>query len=77
MWVNKFHGEPPTGSSKQVNDVHLYDELKQLRREKARLKEERELSKRWQPSSPNSHAEIHLYQATSERIQYRSDVSGV
>ena len=45
-WINKFHGEPPPGSGKQVNDVHLYEELKQLRRENARLKEERELLKK-------------------------------
>lgn len=45
-WINKFHGEPPTGSGKQVNDVHLYEELKQLRLENARLKEERELLKK-------------------------------
>ena len=28
---------------KQVNDEHLYEELKRLRKENARLKEEREI----------------------------------
>lgn len=45
-WVKKYHGEPQTGSGRQVNDLHLYEELKQLRRENARLKEERELLKK-------------------------------
>ena len=31
-WMNKFHGDPPTPSGKQVNDVHMYEEPKQLLR---------------------------------------------
>lgn len=45
-WINKFHGELPTNSGKQKNDVHLYEELKQLHRENDRLKEEGELLKK-------------------------------
>ena len=31
---------------KQVNDEHLYEELKRLRKENARLKEERDILKK-------------------------------
>jgi transposase len=31
---------------KQVNDAHLYEELKRLRKDNARLKEEREIVKK-------------------------------
>jgi len=45
-WVGKYHGKQAAGSTDAVDDKHLYEELKQLRRENARLKEERALLKK-------------------------------
>lgn len=44
-WINKYNDKQDASSGKQV-DLHLYEELKQLRRENSRLKEERELLKK-------------------------------
>jgi transposase len=43
-WIGKYHHVER--QEKQVNDEHLYEELKRLRKENARLKEERELLKK-------------------------------
>ena len=45
-WISKYHGKQASRSGGSVDDQHLYEELKQLRRENARLKEERELLKK-------------------------------
>lgn len=45
-WISKYHGKPASRAKGTVDDQHLYEELKQLRRENARLKEERELLKK-------------------------------
>ncbi|ANG62266.1 transposase [Marinobacterium aestuarii] len=45
-WIRKYHGKQDVSSGNQVDDQHLYDELKKLRRDNARLKEERELLKK-------------------------------
>lgn len=44
-WISKYHRarNPQSG---QVEELHLYDELKQLRKENKRLLEERELLKK-------------------------------
>jgi transposase len=42
-WIGKYHRTER--QEKQVNDEHLYEELKRLRKENARLKEEREILK--------------------------------
>jgi len=44
-WIGKYHqgGSPDTN---QVEDAHLYEELKRLRRENKRLREEREILKK-------------------------------
>jgi transposase len=42
-WIGKYHR--PERQDKQVNEEHLYEELKRLRKENARLKEEREILK--------------------------------
>ena len=43
-WIGKYHRvEHP---EKQVHDEHVYEELKRLRKENARLKEEREILKK-------------------------------
>lgn len=48
-WLRKYHSQQEagtTGSLSKVNDPHLYEELKQLRKENATLKEEREILKK-------------------------------
>ena len=43
-WIGKYHRvERP---EKQSNDAHLYEELKRLRKDNARLKEERDILKK-------------------------------
>lgn len=44
-WINQYHRKPAS-ESKAVNPQHLYDELKELRKENKRLREERELLKK-------------------------------
>lgn len=45
-WISKFHDKQASDSNGVFDDKHLYEELKQLRRENARLKEERALLKK-------------------------------
>ncbi|MGE3541533.1 MAG: transposase [Candidatus Tectimicrobiota bacterium] len=40
-WIGKYHRVER--QEKQVNDAHLYEELMRLRKENARLKEERDI----------------------------------
>jgi len=43
-WIGKYHR---TGrQEKEVNDEHLYEDLKRLRKDHARLKEERDILKK-------------------------------
>jgi transposase len=42
-WIGKYHRA--ARQDKQVHDEHLYEELKRLRKENARLKEERAIVK--------------------------------
>jgi transposase len=42
-WIGKYHRVER--QEQQVNDAHLYEELKRLRKENARLKEERDILK--------------------------------
>ena len=44
-WISNYRRKNP-GDAPRVDDEHLYDELKKLRRENARLKEEREILKK-------------------------------
>lgn len=44
-WIRQYHGEPSTPAA-QVNEEHLYEELKRLRQENKRLKEERDILKK-------------------------------
>ncbi len=44
-WIGKYH-RPKTSSKAQKNDEHVYDELKRLRKEVARLKEEHAILKK-------------------------------
>jgi transposase len=43
-WIGKYHRAER--QEPQVQDEHLYEELKRLRKENARLKEEREILKK-------------------------------
>ena len=43
-WIGKYHRAER--QEQQVQDEHLYEELKRLRKENARLKEERDILKR-------------------------------
>lgn len=48
-WLRKYQSQQETNTTgylDKVNDLHLYEELKQLRRENATLKEEREILKK-------------------------------
>ncbi len=44
-WISKYHG-PQKQRAGQVEDEHLYDELKRLRKENKRLAEERDILKK-------------------------------
>lgn len=44
-WIAKYH-RPKASSKPQKNDEHIYDELKRLRKEVAKLKEERAILKK-------------------------------
>ena len=43
-WIGKYHRAER--QEKQVHEEHLYDELKRLRKDNARLKEERDILKK-------------------------------
>jgi transposase len=43
-WIGKYHRT--VRQEKEVNDEHLYEELQRLRKENARLKEERDILKK-------------------------------
>ncbi len=44
-WIAKYH-RPKTSGKTEKNDEHVYDELKRLRKENARLKEEHSILKK-------------------------------
>ena len=66
-WIARYH-RPKAASKPQKNDEHIYDELKRLRKEIAKLKEERAILKKaaaFMPcgySLPKSVTEISVYQ---------------
>ncbi|WP_344956419.1 transposase [Zobellella aerophila] len=60
-WIRKYHGERDVSSGSTVDDQHLYEELKHLRRENARLKEERELLKKAAAFFAKEFAEVRLH----------------
>ncbi len=56
-WASK-HQNASQSSSEQFDQVHLYDELEELRKENRRLKEERDILKKaagWAPPHFASH----------------------
>jgi|TARA_B100000959_G_C14937141_1_gene606221 transposase len=44
-WINKYHQDHRSEST-QIDDMHLYDQLKELRKENHRLREERDILKK-------------------------------
>ncbi len=44
-WISKYH-HPQKQKAERVEDEHLYDELKRLRKENKRLTEERDILKK-------------------------------
>jgi len=44
-WISKYHS-PHKQKASQVEEAHLYDEIKILRKENKRLKEERDILKK-------------------------------
>ncbi len=44
-WINQYHRKPASTAG-AVDHQHLYDELKQLRKENKRLQEERDILKK-------------------------------
>jgi transposase len=44
-WISKYHQDSHP-EPKQINDMHLYDQLKELKKENQRLKEERDILKK-------------------------------
>ena len=44
-WIKKFHHQDQE-PVKQIDDIHLYDQLKALKKENFRLKEERDILKK-------------------------------
>lgn len=44
-WISKYH-RPQTQKAGRVEEEHIYDELKSLRKENKRLKEERDILKK-------------------------------
>jgi transposase len=45
-WINKYHQEAERTPPQQIDDMHLYDQLKELRKENKKLMEEREILKK-------------------------------
>lgn len=44
-WINKYH-QVDRVAPQQIDDMHLYDQLKELRKENKKLKEERDILKK-------------------------------
>lgn len=44
-WIKKYH-HPEQTPSKRVDDLHLYDQLKELKKQNRRLTEERDILKK-------------------------------
>jgi transposase len=73
-WISKY--SRPTEHDKTVRtDEHLYDELKRLKKEVARLTEERDLLKKAQRTLPRSSGEVRLDHTPYKGVYCRCDVS--
>jgi transposase len=73
-WIGKYHRVER--QEQQVQDEHLYEELKRLRKENVRLKEEREILKKAAAyTSRSSCWEVRLDSAAAHRVQRESHVS--
>ena len=63
-WVSKY-ARPVETTKVNRSDEHWYDELKCLKKEVARLTEERDIWTRRQPTLPNTHG--------SDRMDFRAE----
>lgn len=62
-WINKY--SRPLDQDKAVRtDDHLYEELKRLKKENARLTEERDLLKKQRRTLPRNNGEVRMDQRT-------------
>jgi transposase len=73
-WISKYSRRMETAKAIRTDD-HLYEELKRLKKENARLIEERDLIKRQQRTLPRSNGKVRLDQAAYVGISGRFDVS--
>lgn len=62
-WISKYH-RARNPKSEQVEELHLYEELKQLRKENRRLLEERELLKKRRRTLRRKSGEVRLHDTT-------------
>jgi len=60
-WINKY-SQPKDQNKTLRTDGHLYDELKRLKKENARLTEERGLLKKQRRTLPGNNGEVRLDQ---------------
>jgi transposase len=65
-WIGKYHRVER--QTPQVKDEHLYEELKRLRQENARFKEERDILKRPRRTSRPSCREVRLDSPAASRV---------
>ena len=79
--VSQYH-RPKASGKAEKNDEHVYDELKRLRKEVARLKEEHAILKKAAAFMPCGYSlqekvsEMPVYQEVSGAFQYKSHVPG-
>ena len=74
-WITKYH-RPKMASQPRKNDEHVYDEVKRLRKELKKLKEEHAILKRRQPYLQEKVSEIPVRQGQPEAFQHYCHVSG-
>lgn len=74
-WIGKY-SRPQSADKTVRTDDHLYDELKRLKKEVAKLTEERDLLKKAAAYFAKGNGEVRLDQATYSGIFYRFDVPG-
>lgn len=67
-WISKYSKPSQSRPVVKRTDEHLYDELKRLKKENTRLKEERDILKRRQRTLLRKFSEVRLDTESSERV---------
>jgi len=67
-WISKYSKPSQLQSVVKRTDEHLYDELKRLKKENARLKVERDILKRQQRTLFRKFSEVRLDTESSKRV---------